>query len=77
MLRGLTCALIDFARSDTPQFLLNKHGALKQTVRDSGAKIHVTIEYANSLAVWPIWPFSTPTDIACKCIILIHLFTRF
>lgn len=63
---GLVYALIDCARSDTPQFLLNEHGALKQTVRDSGAKIHVTIEYANFLAVWPIWPFTTPTDISCK-----------
>ena len=44
--------------------MLNKHGALKDSVRESGAKIHVTITYGNSLAVWPPWPFSSPTALS-------------
>eukprot|EP01052_Picozoa_sp_SAG31_P013752 SAG31_NODE_836_length_11643_cov_3.389813_2_plen_74_part_00 len=38
---GLTFSAFCDVR-DGPEFLLNKHGAVKQTIRDSGAKVGIS-----------------------------------
>lgn len=50
----------------TAHFILDKHGGIKQEVRESGAQVHITIAYSNPLVRWPIWPFVSPAPLGYK-----------
>jgi|EP01046_Picozoa_sp_COSAG06_P011503 hypothetical protein len=56
------------------KFLLEDSGAIKQAVRDTGAKIQVMIEYSNGLAKWPPWPISQLSEV--KYTYKVHMVAR-